>query len=106
MFDKGKDLNNVSNLKPVKLQELTKKEEKEIDGMENKEIEEKKEEEQIEDAPNKLFVLTFEINEANGSVVIQATTIGEAIAKFLVKYGEDSHTWVRATLTIDEAVVL
>ena len=110
MFDKTKDLDSI---KPVKLQELTKKDKAEIDAevkkkkRENEEKMKKEEETKEQDeTQQQIYLLSYVINGNEGRIsVISDTAIG-AMAKFLEVQDESINEWKEIHISIVESPVL
>ena len=54
----------------------------------------------------KLYLMTFRINEFDGSLVIKSSNIPDAIHKFLTRFADTADEWQTAVITVERTEVL
>ena len=72
-----------------------------------KQMEKQAEKEQLEQqSKTKVYLVSFNINDVTGSLVVGAQSIPKAIEKFLSEYGSTSKEWNTMSLAIEETSIL
>ena len=72
-----------------------------------KQMEKQAEKEQLEkQSKTKVYLVSFNINDVTGSLVVGAQSIPKAIEKFLSEYGSTSEEWNTMSLVIEETSIL